>query len=64
MLHFRYQFWYFLDLYFRTVSVRFHFISLPHCETNDRSQLLLSANLSVPYSFKEFNLNCDATVSL
>ena len=39
----------FLDLYVEMVTVRFH--SLPHCETNDRSQLQLSAYLSVPHSF-------------
>jgi len=54
----------FSNLYIRTVTVRFHFILLPHCETNDRLQLPFNAYLSVPHSFKEFNLNCDAIGSL
>jgi len=47
-----------LDLYVEMVTVRFH--SLPHCETNDRSQLQLSAYLSVPHSFEALNPNSDA----
>jgi len=48
----------FSNLYVEMVTVRFH--SLPHCETNNRSQLLLSAYLSVPHSFEAFNLNSHA----
>jgi len=48
----------FSNVYVEMLTVRFH--SLPHCETNDRSQLQLSAYLSVPHSFEEFNLNSDA----
>jgi len=48
----------FSNLYVEMVTVRFH--SLPHCETNDRSQLQLSAYLSVPHSFEAFNPNSDA----
>jgi len=51
----------FLYLYVEMVTVRFQ--SLPHCETNDPSQLQLSAYLSVPYSFKAFNPNSD-TISV
>jgi len=40
----------FLDLYVEMVTVRFH--SLPHCEMKDRSQLQLSAYLSVPQFFR------------
>ena len=47
-----------LNLYAETVTVRFH--SLPHCETNNRSQLQLSAYLSVPHSFEAFNPDSDA----
>jgi len=39
------------------VTVRFN--SLIYCETNDRSQLLLSAYLSVLHSFEAFNPNSD-----
>ena len=48
----------FLNLYVEMVTVRFH--SLPHCETNDRSQLKLSSYLSVPHSFEALNPNSDA----
>jgi len=58
VLDFTYYFWYFLDLYVETVTVRFH--SLSHCETNDRSQLQLSAYLSVPHFFEALNPNSDA----
>jgi hypothetical protein len=47
-----------MDLYVEKVTVRFH--SLPHCETNDHSQLQLSAYLSVPHSFEALNPNSDA----
>jgi len=47
-----------LDLYVEMVTVRFH--SLPHCETEDRSQLQLSTYLSVPHSFEAFNPKSDA----
>ena len=49
---------FFLDLYVETVTVRFH--SLPHWEKNDRSQLQLSAYLSVPHSFEALNPISDA----
>ena len=48
----------FSNLYVEMVTVRFH--SLPHCETNDRSQLQLSAYLSVPRSFEALTPNSDA----
>jgi hypothetical protein len=48
----------FSNLYVEMVTVRFD--SLPHCETNDRSQFLFSAYLSVPHSFEALNPNCDA----
>jgi hypothetical protein len=48
----------FPNLCVEIVTVRFH--SLPHCETNDRTQLQLSAYLSVPHSFEAFNPNSDA----
>jgi len=47
-----------LDLYFEMVTVRYH--SLPHCETNDRSQWQLSAYLSVPHSLEALNPDSDA----
>jgi len=45
-------------LYVEMVTVRFH--SLPHCEMKDRSQLQLSAYLSVPHSFEALNPHSDA----
>ena len=51
IVYFSYSFWDFLDLHVETV--RFH--SLPHCETNHRAQLQLSALLSVPHSFEALN---------
>jgi hypothetical protein len=48
----------FSNLYVEMVTVRFH--SLPHCETNDHSKLLISVYLSVPHSFDAFNRNSDA----
>jgi len=39
-------------------TVRFH--SLPHCEMNNRSQLQLSAYLSVPHSFEALNPKSEA----
>ena len=52
------NFGYLLDLYVETVTARFR--TLPHCETDDRSQLQLRAFLSVPHSFEALNPNSDA----
>jgi len=51
------SFGYLLDLYVETVAARFR--TLPHCDTDDRSQLQLSAFLSVPHSFEGLNPNSD-----
>jgi len=53
------NFGYLLYLYVETVAARFR--TLPHCDTDDRSQLQLSAFLSVPHSFEALNPNSDAT---
>jgi len=52
------SFGYLLDLYVKTVAARFS--TFPHCDTDDRSQLQLSAILSVPHSFEALNPNSDA----
>ena len=52
------SFGYLLDLYVKTVAARFR--TLPHCDTDDRSYLQLSAFLSVPDSFEAFNPSSDA----
>jgi len=52
------NFGYLLYLYVETVAARFR--TLPHCDTDDRSQLQLSAFLSVPHSFEALNPTSDA----
>jgi hypothetical protein len=47
----------FLKLYDETVTVRLD--TLPHCETQNRSQSRFSAYLSGPRTFAALNPNCD-----
>jgi hypothetical protein len=52
------NFGYLLDLYVETVAARFR--TLPHCDTDDRSYLHLSAFLSVLQFFEALNPSSDA----
>jgi len=52
------SFGYLLDLYVKTVEARFR--TFPHCDTDDRSYLQLSAFLSVPHSFEALNPSSEA----